>query len=149
VHTDATHNGSSNNPFATLQLQPWLEGTVRVFRQKSAIEDAIELHAFAPLEAVVCVCVRPMAMFSGVHSFNWLILYIASNNTEGNCRSDYKPNPDPNLNPNHQLRSNTEGNVLVKADPAGSTTNGVPHGHVGWMFTGGAASAASVTITWL
>jgi hypothetical protein len=25
-------------------------GTVRVFRQKSTLEDAIELHAFAPLE---------------------------------------------------------------------------------------------------
>jgi hypothetical protein len=27
-------------------------GTVRVFRQKSTLEDAIEFHAFAPLEAL-------------------------------------------------------------------------------------------------
>ena len=30
-------------------------GTVRVFRQKFTLEDAIELHAFAPLEALACV----------------------------------------------------------------------------------------------
>ena len=30
-------------------------GTVRVFPQKCAIEDAIEFRAFAPLEALPCV----------------------------------------------------------------------------------------------
>jgi hypothetical protein len=30
-------------------------GTVRVFRLKFTIEDAIELNAFAPLEALACV----------------------------------------------------------------------------------------------
>jgi hypothetical protein len=29
-------------------------GTVRVFRQKYTLEDAIGLHAFAPLEALTC-----------------------------------------------------------------------------------------------
>jgi hypothetical protein len=31
------------------------KGTVRVFRQKFTLEDAIEFHAFAPLEALPCV----------------------------------------------------------------------------------------------
>jgi hypothetical protein len=30
-------------------------GTVRVFRQNFTLEDAIEFHAFAPLEALPCV----------------------------------------------------------------------------------------------
>jgi cytochrome oxidase assembly protein ShyY1 len=30
-------------------------GTVRVFRQKSTLEDPIEFNAFAPLEALACV----------------------------------------------------------------------------------------------
>jgi hypothetical protein len=30
-------------------------GTVRIFRQKFTREDAIEFHAFAPLEALPCV----------------------------------------------------------------------------------------------
>jgi hypothetical protein len=38
--------------------------TVCVFRQEFALEDAIEFHAFAPLEALACV--RPMACLSGV-----------------------------------------------------------------------------------
>jgi hypothetical protein len=29
--------------------------TVRLFRQKATLEDAIEFHAFAPLEALPCV----------------------------------------------------------------------------------------------
>jgi hypothetical protein len=44
-------------------------GTVRVFRQKSALSRGVPLsfiHAFAPLEALACV--RPMPFLSGVHS---------------------------------------------------------------------------------
>jgi hypothetical protein len=40
-------------------------GTVRVFGQKFAFEDAIEYHTFAPLESLACVW--PMAFISGVH----------------------------------------------------------------------------------
>jgi hypothetical protein len=38
---------------------------VRVFRQIFTLEDAIEFHAFAPLEALPCV--GPMAFLSGIH----------------------------------------------------------------------------------
>jgi hypothetical protein len=83
-------------------------GTVRVFRQKSALEDAIEFHAFAPFEARACVCT--MSFLSGVHDLlpvgtvNWVqtlkdavgqpwhtltmnsvIALMASHNAEG-CR---------------------------------------------------------------
>jgi hypothetical protein len=40
-----------------------LPGTVRVFRQKFTLEDAIGSHACS-LEALACVC--PMAFLSGV-----------------------------------------------------------------------------------
>jgi hypothetical protein len=40
--------------------------TVRVFRQTLVFEDAIELHAFAPLEALPCM--RPMPNLSDVHA---------------------------------------------------------------------------------
>jgi len=36
------------------------------FRQKFTLEDTIEIHAFAPLEALACV--RPMPFLSGVRS---------------------------------------------------------------------------------
>jgi hypothetical protein len=38
---------------------------MRVFRQKSTLEDAIGFHAFAPLEALLCVW--SMTFLSGVH----------------------------------------------------------------------------------
>jgi len=41
---DLSHNALESIP-----------STVRVFRQKFTFEDAIELHAFAPLEALACV----------------------------------------------------------------------------------------------
>jgi hypothetical protein len=40
--------------------------TVRGFQQRFTLEDAIEFHAFAPLEALACV--RPMPFLSVVHS---------------------------------------------------------------------------------
>jgi hypothetical protein len=44
-----------------------ITGTARVFRLGFTLEDAIEFfHAFAPLEALPCVC--PMAFLWGVHS---------------------------------------------------------------------------------
>jgi hypothetical protein len=43
-----------------------VEGTVLVFRRNLALEDAIEFHAFAPVEARPCVW--PMATLSGVRS---------------------------------------------------------------------------------
>jgi hypothetical protein len=39
--------------------------TVRAFRQKFTLENAIEFHGFVPLEALPCV--RPMSFFSGEH----------------------------------------------------------------------------------
>ena len=44
-----TNNVSAENPHISNL------GTVRVFRQRFALEDAIEFHAFAPLEALPCV----------------------------------------------------------------------------------------------
>jgi hypothetical protein len=52
------------------------DGTVRVFRQDFALEDSIEMHVFALLEALPCVC--PMAFLSGVHSSYRLTPQIAS-----------------------------------------------------------------------
>jgi hypothetical protein len=36
-------------------VQLTIKGTVRVFQQKVALEDAIGVHAFAPLEVLSCV----------------------------------------------------------------------------------------------
>jgi arylsulfatase A-like enzyme len=43
----------------------FVEGKVRVFRQEFALEDAIEIHAFALLEALPCM--RPIPFLSDVH----------------------------------------------------------------------------------
>jgi hypothetical protein len=48
------------------------DGPVLVSRQRFTLEDAIEFHAFAPLEGLPCV--RPMALLSGVPPSYWSAL---------------------------------------------------------------------------
>jgi hypothetical protein len=51
-------------------------GTVHVFRQKFTLEDAIEFHAFAPLEALASVCVT-----SGIPLGSQLLLPVGTVNS--------------------------------------------------------------------
>jgi hypothetical protein len=44
-----------------------MTGTVRVFRQTFTLDDANEVHAFGPLEALL-PCVWQMAFLSGGHA---------------------------------------------------------------------------------
>jgi hypothetical protein len=58
-------------------------GTVPVFWPKITLEDAIELHAFAPFEARPGV--RPMAFLSGVH----YLLLVHTVNAEGRVAASF------------------------------------------------------------
>jgi hypothetical protein len=53
------------------------------FRPNFALEDAIGIHAFAPLEALPCVC--PIACLSGVHFLLLFTLSMASQHQRRRC----------------------------------------------------------------
>jgi hypothetical protein len=93
------------------QGDPYGFGTVRVFRQKFALEDAIEFHAFAPLEALPCV--RPMAFLSSVHYLLPLPPYNPSKHRRAAAAGSITMNPVAVLVTSH----NTEGLRLRPTDP--------------------------------
>jgi hypothetical protein len=70
--------GNPGNPIS--KVRPNARGTVRVFRHDfalSTLEDAIEVRAFAPLEALARV--RPIPFLSGVH---YLLLFALSTTSQ-------------------------------------------------------------------
>ena len=77
-------------------------GTVRVFRQKFTLEDAIEFHAFAPLEA-------SMRVTNGIPLGCSFLLPVGTINFGTQTRKVPALGRDPN-NTDHELcHSNMEG----------------------------------------